>query len=203
VLISGVASGKTRMANTEIWIMVSYLDLILLIPIGIAIWRGWKNGFVMEVFSVLALFVGVYLAVHLSDAMTSLLRKKMDVQAEYLPVFSFVLILLIVGVGLYFLGKVITNQVKSGGGDKLNSSAGAFFSLTRYLLILSVAFLFFNALDAKYDILPEHQKQKSYFYKPIYQFSLTIMPAIEGSDFYQKMQEKGMAPVLVDKAPAN
>jgi hypothetical protein len=63
-----------------------------------------------------------------------------------------------------------------------------------------VAFLFFNALDAKYDILPEQQKEKSYFYKPIYQFSLTIMPAIEGSDFYQKMQEKGMAPVLVESS---
>jgi membrane protein required for colicin V production len=180
--------------------MVSYLDLILLIPIGIAIWRGWKNGFVMEVFSVLALFVGVYLAVHLSDGMTSLLRTKMDVQAEDLPVFSFILILLIVGVGLYFLGKVITSQVKSGGGDKLNSSAGAFFSLTRYLLILSITFLFFNALDAKYDILPEKQKENSFIYKPIYQFSLTLMPAIEGSDFYQKMQEKGMAPVLGDSA---
>lgn len=174
--------------------MVSYLDLIVLIPIALAIWRGWKNGFVMEVFSVLALFVGIYLAVLLSDALTDVLRDKVSIRAEYLPVFSFLLIMLAVGIGLFFLGKVITRTVKSGGGGKLNSSAGAFFSLTKYLLIMSVTFLFFNAMDAKYHILPDEQKQKSYFYQPIYRFSLTVMPAIEQSDFYQKFKSEGMIP---------
>jgi membrane protein required for colicin V production len=179
--------------------MVSYLDLILLIPIGLAIWRGWKNGFVMEVFSVLALFAGIYLAVHLSDWMTGILREKLDVKAHYLPVVAFVLIMLGVGIGLYFLGKMITAAVKSGGGGKLNSSAGAFFSLTKYLLILSVSFLFFNAMDARYGILPDEQKKKSYFYEPIYAFSLIILPAIEKSDFYTSLREEGLAPVEVSE----
>jgi len=183
--------------------MVSYLDLILLIPIGIALWRGWKNGFIMEVFSVLALFVGIYLALQLSDGLTGFLRDKVDVKAEYLPVFSFIIILIGVGIGLFFLGKMITRAIKSGGGGRLNSSAGAFFSLTKYLLILSVSFLFFNALDARYDLLPEKQKEKSYFYRPIYNFSLVLMPAIRESHFYQKFQSEGMAPVLVESVPAN
>src|SRR6187402_2362995 len=86
------AAPERRTQNDKFEVMVSYLDLILLIPIGWAIWRGWKNGFVMEVFSMLALFVGIYAGIHLSDWMASLLKDKMDVQAEYLPVVSFVVV---------------------------------------------------------------------------------------------------------------
>ena len=185
--------------NRIFGIMVSYLDLILLIPIGWAIWKGWKNGFVMEIFSMLSLFVGIYIAIHFSDWFAHFLRDKMDVKAEYLPVTSFVIVLILVIIGLYFLGKLITKTVKAGGGETLNNIGGAFFSLTKFLLAMSVLFIFFNMLDARYKILPPEQKAKSYFYEPIYNFSLVLLPAFEESDFYKKLKEKEMAPIQVSE----
>jgi len=113
--------------------MVSYLDLFLLIPIGLAIWRGWRNGFVMEVFSMLALFVGLYAGVHLSDWMANFLRTKFDMSSESLPIVSFVVVLVLVFVGLYFMGKLITQTVSAGGAERWNQVGGAFFSLTKTL----------------------------------------------------------------------
>ncbi|MCC6600829.1 MAG: CvpA family protein [Crocinitomicaceae bacterium] len=176
--------------------MVSYLDLALLIPIGWALWKGWKNGFVLEVFSLLALFAGLYIAVRFSDLFGGWLKNKMDVKAEYLPVTSFITILILVGVGLFFLGKVITRSVNSAGGETLNHIGGAVFSLMKFTLIMSVMFILFNMVDIKYNILSDSQKEKSYFYRPIYNFSLLIIPAFEKSDFYEKLKEKQMAPVL-------
>src|SRR5688500_17713567 len=124
--------------------MVSYLDLILLIPIGLAICRGWKNGFVMEVFSALSLFVGIYAGIHLSDAMASFLRNKVDVKSEYLPVAALIVVFILVCVGLFFLGKLITKNVNAGGAERWNQVGGAFFSLTKTLLFLSVVFILFN-----------------------------------------------------------
>lgn len=183
--------------------MVSYLDLLLLIPVGLAIWRGWKNGFVMEVFSALSIFAGIYLGIHLSDATASFLRDKMDVKSEYLPVTSFVVVFVLVCVGLFFLGKAITKNVNSGGGERWNQIGGAFFSLTKTLLFLSVIFILFNMADARYGLLPDAQKEKSYFYKPIYNFSLVILPAMEDSDFYQKLKEKELAPIQFEATAAN
>lgn len=177
--------------------MVSYLDLILLIPIGLAIWKGWKNGFVMEVFSMLALFVGIYAGIHLSDWTASFLREKMDMQSENLPIISFVIVFLLVLVGLFFLGKLITKSVSAGGAEKWNQIGGAFFSLTKTLLFLSVVFVLFNALDRKYSWLPNQQKDKSYFYEPIYNFSLFLLPSVENSDFYKKLEEQHLAPIEV------
>lgn len=175
--------------------MVSYLDLILLIPIGLAIWRGWKNGFVMEIFSMLSLFVGIYAGVHLSDAMASFLKNKIDVQSSNLPIISFVVVFLLVCIGLFFLGKLITKSVSAGGAERWNQVGGAFFSLTKTLLFLSISFVLFNAMDRQYSLLPKEQKTKSYFYEPIYNFSLFLMPAIEKSDFYKKLEEKNLAPI--------
>lgn len=180
-------------------IMVSYLDLILLIPIGLAIWKGWKNGFVMEVFSLLALFVGLYAGIHLSDWAASFLHDKMDVQSKNLPIVSFVVVFLLVLVALFFLGKLITKGVSAGGAEKWNQFGGAFFSLTKTLLFLSICFVLFNALDRKYNWLPNQQKEKSYFYEPIYNFSLFLLPAVENSDFYKKLEEKNLAPIEVKK----
>ncbi|MFN0032673.1 MAG: CvpA family protein [Flavobacteriales bacterium] len=184
-----------RKASDRFVYMVSYLDLLLLIPVGLAIWRGWKNGFVMEVFSALSLFVGIYAGVHLSDGVASFLRNKMDVQSENLPVISFVIVFALVCVGLFFLGRLITKNVSAGGGEKWNQIGGAFFSLTKTLLFLSIVFVLFNAADRRYSLLPAEQKEKSYFYEPIYHFSLTILPAVQNSDFYKKLEEKNLAPV--------
>ncbi len=179
--------------------MVSYLDLLLLVPIGLAIWRGWKNGFVMEIFSMLALFVGIYAGIHLSDWMARFLKNKMNVQSENLPIISFVVVFLIVVIALFFLGKLITKKVSAGGTEKWNQIGGAFFSLTKTLLFLSITFVLFNALDRKYSWLPEQQVEKSYFYEPIYNFSLFMLPAVEHSDFYKKLEKENLAPITPRK----
>ncbi len=179
--------------------MVSYLDLILLIPIGYAIWKGWRNGFVMEVFSMLALFVGIYAGIHLSDWAAGFLRNKLDVKAEYLPVISFAVVFILVLVAMFFLGRLITKNVNAGGVETWNKIGGAFFSLTKFLLFMSMLFIFFNMLDSRVGILPKEQKAKSYFYEPIYKFSLFLLPAMEKSDFYKKLRHEKMAPVFVDQ----
>ena len=52
-----------------------------------------------------------------------------------------------------------------------------------------------NYLSPMPSSRPDKQKEKSYFYKPIYSFSLFLLPAMEKSDFYQKLKEKELAPV--------
>lgn len=177
--------------------MVSYLDLLLLIPIGFAVWRGWKNGFVMEIFSLLALFVGLYAGIHLSDWAAEVMRDTFGMKSENLPIISFVVVLVLVFVGLFFLGRLISKNVSQGGAERWNQIGGSFFSVAKTLLILSISFVLLNALDRKVGFLPDKQKEHSYFYEPIYHFSLAILPAVEDSDFYKKLEEKELAPIVI------
>lgn len=170
--------------------MVSYIDIVLVIILALAGWRGWKNGFVMELFSLLAIFVGLYAGLRLSDWFTHLMRDKMDVNASYMPLLSFVIVMVIVIIGLWFLAKLITKTVKAGGAEKWNQFGGVLFSLSKTVLSLSVLFLIFHALDNKAGIIPEEQKQKSYLYQPIYDFSLVVLPSIKESELYQHIKNQ-------------
>jgi membrane protein required for colicin V production len=176
--------------------MVSYLDLFLLLPIGLAIWRGWKNGFVMEIFSALALFVGLYAGVHLSNWTAGVMRETFGMEGEHVPITSFVLVFILVCVGIFFLGKLITKNVSNGGAERWNQIGGSFFALTKTLLFLSIVFILFNIADARYSLLSAQQKQKSYLYEPIYHFGLTIIPALKESQFYEHLKNDHLAPVL-------
>jgi membrane protein required for colicin V production len=175
--------------------MISYLDLFLLLPIGLAIWRGWKNGFVMEIFSTLALFVGLYAGVHLSNWMANLMHETFGMEGDHVPITSFILVFALVCVAIFFLGKLITKNVSSGGAERWNQIGGAFFSLTKTILFLSMVFILFNIADSKFGLLSGQQKQKSYLYEPIYNFGLKIIPSFEESKFYRHLREGQMAPL--------
>jgi membrane protein required for colicin V production len=179
--------------------MVSYLDLILLIPLVLAIWKGWKNGFVMEVFSMLALFVG-YLCRHTFKRLDRVLSARQDGHAVRKLTDHFLCDCIYSGTRrVVFSRKLITKSVSAAaqkGGIRL---VVHFFSLTKTLLFLSVVFVLFNALDRKYSWLPNQQKDKSYFYEPIYNFSLFLLPSVENSDFYKKLEEQNLAPIDVAK----
>jgi hypothetical protein len=66
-------------------------------------------------------------------------------------------------------------------------------------LLFSHEILARHERSLRYKILPPEQKAKSYFYEPIYNFSLVLLPAFEESDFYKKLKEKEMAPIQVSE----
>ena len=85
---------------------MNYLDILLLIPILFGAWKGFKKGLIIELFTLLALLVGIYAAIHFSDYAVNVLENDFDYTGKYSPVISFVLTFLAVGAMVYFLGKV-------------------------------------------------------------------------------------------------
>jgi membrane protein required for colicin V production len=169
--------------------MVSYIDILIVIILLLAIWRGWKNGFVMELFSMLAIFVGIYAGIHLSDWFTVFMRDKMDTTTPYMPIISFVSVMILVIIGIYLLGKLLTKTLKAGGAETWNQIGGAFFSLSKTILTLSVLFIVFHSFDQKTGLIPQDQKDKSIFYSPIYKFSMVVLPSMKESELYKRITQ--------------
>jgi membrane protein required for colicin V production len=178
--------------------MVSYLDILLVLILGWAIWRGWVNGFVAEMFSFLAFFVGIYASVYLSEPVGKMLGATDDGMGTRVGVF--LIIFLIVVVGMYFLGKFITSKIK-GGTEKWNKALGSLFSLAKYMLGMGSLFVMLHALDSKFHVLPQEQKSASVVYEPLNNFSRTLFPEIKefeaqlpNDSTIQKINEKRPLP---------
>jgi uncharacterized membrane protein required for colicin V production len=143
------------------------------------------NGFVSELFSFLAFFVGIYAAVYLSETVAKMIGATDGSMSTRVAVFLG--IFLVVVIGMYFLGKLISKNIK-GGGEKWNKALGATFSLAKYLLGTSSLFVMLHALDDKFHMIPQSQKDASIVYEPVNNFSKTVIPAIE--DFDKHLPEK-------------
>lgn len=168
---------------------MSYLDIVLIIPLLWAGYKGFKRGLILEVFTLLALFVGVYAGVHFSDMVSDILTEKMGVESDYTPVISFGLTFLLVVIGVYMLGKMVEKVINLASMEILNKVVGVIFGVAKVTLIVSVILIIFNTFNEKADLLSEEEKEKSLLYMPLHNAALAVLPAIEESGIREKYEK--------------
>ena len=163
---------------------MNYLDILLVVPLIYGGWRGFKKGFIIELFTLLAIFVGIYAGIHFSDMMASILRDKLGITSKYLPVIAFSITFLLVGAMVYFGGKMLEKMVKVVALGPLNKVAGLLFGILKMLYISSAILVIMESIDEKNDFIPQEQKDGSLLYHPIKNTSLNTIPALKYSDLF-------------------
>jgi membrane protein required for colicin V production len=162
------------------------IDILLLIPLIYGAWKGFKHGLIIEVFTLLALFVGIYVGIHFSDFTARLLREYVGLNSKYLPIIAFTITFLAVGAMVFFLGKTIEKLIKITALTPLNKFAGVFFSLLKYVYMLSTLLVILESYDEKLAFFPVKVKQDSLLYSPILKVSTTTIPALKESSIFLK-----------------
>jgi membrane protein required for colicin V production len=160
------------------------IDILLLIPLIYGAWKGFKHGLIIEVFTLLALFVGIYIGIHFSDFTAVFLRENVGITSKYLPLIAFSLTFIAVGAMVFFLGKTIEKLIKITVLTPLNKFAGVFFSLLKYTYILSTLLVMLESLDEKIAFFPKKVKEESLLYQPILKVSTSTIPQLEESTLF-------------------
>ena len=65
---------------------MNFLDILILLPVLYGAYKGFKHGFVIELFTLLAILVGIYVGIHFSDYTANWLKTSFGWDSEYLPV---------------------------------------------------------------------------------------------------------------------
>ncbi|MEY3585560.1 MAG: hypothetical protein RLZZ243_624, partial [Bacteroidota bacterium] len=99
------------------------LDLIILLPLIYGAYKGYKRGFIMSLFMLLAVIVGLYAAFHFTDVIVSYGKEHFEWKSAYIAPVTFLSLFLIVGAGIYFGGKVLESVIKLVKLSILNSLA--------------------------------------------------------------------------------
>jgi membrane protein required for colicin V production len=163
---------------------MNYLDILILAPLIYAAWKGFKHGFIIEVFTLLALFVGVYVGIHFSDTTAQFLREYLGITSKYLPIISFTVTFLAVGAMVYFLGKTIEKIIKITQLTPLNKFAGILFSVVKFLFFISTLFVILESYDEKIGFFPPKMKEESLLYHPVLKLSTGTIPQLKESTIY-------------------
>ena len=163
---------------------MNFIDLLILVPLLLAAWKGFKRGFIIEIFIVLALLVGIYCGIHFSDYTSDLIKDKLSVSSIYLPLISFALTFIVIGIGIYFTGKMLEKVIKIAQLSLLNKLGGVFFSVVKTLYFMSTLFSLIASVQEKTEIIPTATLNESLLYTPVSKLSLATIPYLKESKLF-------------------
>ena len=168
---------------------VNALDLILLLPLLLGAYSGWKKGLILEVFGLLALAGGIYGGIHFSNEVASWMQDGLKWDSEYLPVIAFATTFIGIVVAVHFLARALSKVAKMAALGWLNRAAGALFSMAKVLQITSIALWTFHGLDDKFKLVPDELKEESALYGLYMETAMAVMPALQNTRLYEQFEQ--------------
>ena len=118
------------------------IDITFCFLLLMAAIKGYRQGLVVAVFSVITLVVGLVAAMKLSVVVASYLADSTTVPARLLPAISFTLVFTAVAILIRFVSVLVQKAVKAVMLGWLNRLAGAVLYAVVYTLILSVVLFY-------------------------------------------------------------
>lgn len=143
---------------------MNVLDIILCIPMGYLIYKGYRRGIIFEVASLLGIILGCYAAIHFSKWVASLI----PIQGDGALLAAFFITFIGVVILSRFVGKCAEGILKLVHVGLMNQLLGAVLGLLKAVCILAVFINFLLIIDHDQAILTPKVQSKSIFYKPVH-----------------------------------
>ena len=132
---------------------MNILDIIILVCLVPAVVVGLWKGFISQAISLISIIVGVWASARFANIVGEWLVKYLTVSESVIKVISFILILVVVIVVLYLVGRMLEGVIKLVTLGWLNKLLGVIFSLAKCVIILGVVVIAFNALNNAFDLV--------------------------------------------------
>ncbi len=156
---------------------MNWLDIVLAIPLIWFMYKGFRNGLIIELASLAALVLGIFIALHFSFYAKEFLIDNFDIADNYLNIIAFAITFIIVAVLVYLVGKIIHKLVSIVALGFLNRLAGGIFGLLKAALVLSVILYFLNGFDS--SLIKAEVRENSFLYEPVESIVPMIIPRID------------------------
>ena len=118
------------------------IDIIFAILIVIAIFKGYKKGLIIAIFSIVAFIVGLAAALKLSATVAAYLQNSVNISGKWLPFLSFAMVFGLVAVLVGLGGKLIEKTFEMALLGWANRIGGIMLFVILYTIIFSI-FLFY------------------------------------------------------------
>ncbi|HEX6846898.1 MAG TPA: CvpA family protein [Chitinophagaceae bacterium] len=122
------------------------IDIIVAIILILAIFKGYRQGLIVALFSVVAFIVGLAAAIKLSVVAAGYIGNAVKVSDKWLPIISFAVVFLIVVILVRLGAKFIQKTAELAMLGWVNRIGGILLYAGVYILILSVLLFYADQL---------------------------------------------------------
>lgn len=166
---------------------MNILDLIICLVLLVALFNGWRKGFILQLCSLVAVVAAIVLASRYgAEAGASL---KLD--AQYAEPAGFVVVLLVAMLVITLAARLVRKIFRFAGFGLVDILLGVTVAAAKYLLLLSLAFAAFEKINVNYTLLSKEKIEASKGYEPVRNLSRQILPFVGWvSDEVEKLHKE-------------
>ena len=157
---------------------ISPFDIVLGLPLLWSAIRGVRKGFILEVTSLAALFLGAYAALFCSDLVAAWLDARFAIGHAYMGITSFAVTFAIVVIAVHLLGRVVEKMVDITALKPMDRLAGLAFALGRAWLFWSIMVLLIQGTLGQ-GILPADWITGSWLWPALDDTARFVLPIID------------------------
>lgn len=161
------------------------IDILLGALLLFGLIRGLSKGLFVEVASLVALFAGVYGAIHFSNYAAEFLIEHVDWSEQAVNLTAFAITFVVIVIAISLAGKALTKLADFAALGFLNNLLGGLFGALKIGLILSVVLLIFSKMNKSIPFLEKDDLEKSVLYEPVKSLAPMLFP-----DFIHVEDEK-------------
>lgn len=122
------------------------IDILFIICMVLALFKGYRNGLIVAVFSLVSIIVGLAAAMKLSVYVAKQLGEHTSVSQSWLPFLSFALVMIVVVILIRLGANALQKMAELVLLGWLNKLAGVVLYAVLYTLVLSVVLFFAEKL---------------------------------------------------------
>jgi membrane protein required for colicin V production len=159
------------------------IDAIILLCLGWGAYKGFKKGFIIQSFVILALVLAIWGGFAFAGKLEPFMQKHFQMSELVCSIISFIIVFLLILILVYTSGHLVSKVADAVTLGMINRLAGAAFGIFANALILSVLILLFNRVNDKKHFIESEALEKTYLYKPIGK----VAPAIFPEKFFNKL----------------
>lgn len=157
---------------------MNWLDIAICILLLIGLWKGYLNGFFVELTSMIALIAAIYGSIYFSNYAGDWLRLQFDWEETYITIASFVVTFVVIIFVITYVGKLITKIIKTVQLSFINKLAGAVFGMVKMGFLASVILMFINTASGEFNLIPKDIKDNSLIYEHVEPVAPVLLPKI-------------------------
>ncbi len=169
---------------------VSWFDLVVLCLLTYGSIIGFKRGLIVELGSLISLFIGLIGVFRYSSNLSELINSIFSWPSFINYTISFVVIFFSISYIISMFAKLITKAIKISVLSLFNRISGLVFGILKYILILSFMIFFINEVFFIEFDNNDNQIQFSTTYNPLLRIAEFIIEIIELEELNSNNWEK-------------
>lgn len=170
---------------------MNVLDIIFLIPLLFALYRGFKKGLVYMAASLLALILGIIGAIQFRPLVASILDSLFKVSHEHINVIAFVVGFVVIVLLVHLMAFVADKLIKAVALNFVNRLLGMAFGVLVTAFVISMILWPINEVNQQREIIKSERMEGSLLYRPLSALAPAIFPYLKKQEWKEYVPGDG------------